>query len=88
MTGGKQQTFRLGEGKRKNRALNDHVSWFDQVGLTSHDSQQKEVELCVPPRLLCVIELLGGRTDSDDIEGAQAGPQRFPERPSILHQNL
>ena len=39
------------------------------------------------PVCRCVVKLLGGRTDSDGIGSAQAGPQRFPERPSALRQH-
>ena len=66
-----------GEGKRKIR-----------VCLTSHLTQQKEVEFCGRPTLLCVVELFGGRMGSDDIESAQARPQCLPEGPSILLWHL
>ena len=62
------------KGNVKNRAFNALVSWFDLVCRTPHATQQKEIELSVRSVLLCVIELLGSRTDLHDIEGAQAGP--------------
>ena len=50
------------------------VSWFHRVCHTSHATLQKEMGLSVRSVLLCVIELFGTRTDSYDVESAQAGP--------------
>ena len=83
-----KQNFQLGEGTRKKRAFNSHVSWLDRVCLTSHVTRQKDIELCVRSVLPHLVELFGGHRDSWDIESAQAEPQYLPERPSILLHHL
>ena len=53
------------EGKRPNRALNAHVSWYDRVCLAPHVPQREETaELCMRCKLLCVVDLFGGHADS------------------------
>ena len=55
---------------------------------SAHVTQQKEIECCARSVLLCVVQVFRSGTNSDDVEGAQAWPQRLPEGPSILFMHL
>ena len=73
ISGGETHVCQPSEKERKHCSLSAYLSWF----------AARKKEHCLPTVLLRVVEAFGDYADSDDVEGAQALPQRLPPGPSV-----